>query len=219
LMVCTESGVVCVRSVRRLPLEGRRSMDFVKWVKWAPWYMYRGCEDADGDLPQGVPLEERTMGAGSSSGDRIVCMDTSEKAPRDSHIRKTDAERFGYTRGFGGCSSWHRGLGRQPHTEECRKRFKELMKDDAKVMNNEIRRKEFENKEIEKKRKSGNVAEGSPRVEDQGEMVSGPRGDIEMKVKPDNKAQPDGSIAMDVVEIMNLVGEWVSEVQGVMKDE
>ena len=42
---------------------------------------------------------------------------------------KEDAERHGYTRGCGGCSSWSRGLGRQPHNEECRPKYKEAMKD------------------------------------------------------------------------------------------
>ena len=100
LLVCTEAGVVCVRSVRRLPIERRWSEDCISWVKWAPWHMYRGCEDADGELPEGVPAEERSMPG--SSGDRVVFIETREKAPRDFFISKRDADKYGYTRGWAG---------------------------------------------------------------------------------------------------------------------
>ena len=74
-------------------------------------------------------------------------MNTREKEPREFYISKSDAEKHGYTRGCGGCSSWFRGLGRQPHTEECRKRFEGLMKDEAKVKNAKRRMEEFEEKQ------------------------------------------------------------------------
>ena len=44
-----------------------------------------------------------------------------------------DAERHRYTRGCGGCSNCFRGLARQPHTEACRERFRNLMAEEAKV--------------------------------------------------------------------------------------
>ncbi len=43
----------------------------------------------------------------------IVFGDGKDKAPRACYIKKSDAERHGYTRGCGGCSSWFSGLGRQ----------------------------------------------------------------------------------------------------------
>ena len=48
----------------------------------------------------------------------VVFVNTREKEPREFYISKADAEKHGYTRGCGGCSSWFRGLGRQPHTED-----------------------------------------------------------------------------------------------------
>ena len=67
---------------------------------------------------------------------------TKERAPRDFYIKKTDAEKHGYTRGCAGCSSWFRGLGRQPHNEACRERFRTLMQDEAKVQHATAKRKE-----------------------------------------------------------------------------
>ena len=89
----------------------------------------------------------------------VVFVNTREKEPREFYISKADAEKHGYTRGCGGCSSWFRGLGRQPHTEECRKRFEILMKDEAKVKNAKRRMEEYEEKQ-KKARSSGNYREG-----------------------------------------------------------
>ena len=75
-------------------------------------------------------------------------------APRDFPISKKDADKHGYTRGCGGCSSWFRGLGRQPHTEGCRKRFEKLLKDTAKYKNWQERRRVFE-EWIERKKRKG----------------------------------------------------------------
>ena len=89
------------------------------------------------------------------SGDRVVIVRTREKVPRDFHIRKEDAEKHGYTRGCGGCSSWFRGLARQPRSEACRNRFKDLVRDDARMKNQQQRKRDFEEKGIERKRENG----------------------------------------------------------------
>ena len=95
---------------------------------------------------------------GEMRGPTII--NTKAKAPREFYIKKEDAEKHGYTRGCGGCSSWFRGLGRQPHSEECRERFREIMKEDAKVKNAEERKRDFVEKiEERKKRKTEKNAE------------------------------------------------------------
>ena len=73
--------------------------------------------------------------------------------PREFYIKKEDLEEHGYTRGCGGCSSVFRGLARQPHNDVCRERLRGILKEGAKVKNAEGRRKDFEDKELEKKRK------------------------------------------------------------------
>ena len=137
-MVATEDGIFEVRSVRRIPVEKRWSEDNIKWVKWAPWHRYKGAEDADGEVPEGVAPEERLEV--NPSGGTIV-IETKEKVPRDFQIRKSDVDKHGITRGCGGCSSWFRGLARQPHNEKCRARFRELLKEEARVRNQGVRRK------------------------------------------------------------------------------
>ena len=72
-------------------------------------------------MPEGVPAEElenkeNRLGA-------LVFVNTRESAPREFYITQEDAEKHGYTRGCAGCFSFTRGLGRQPHSDECRERF------------------------------------------------------------------------------------------------
>ena len=76
-----------------------------------------------------------------------------EPVPRDFYLTKAVAKDHGYTRGCAGCNSWFRGLGRAPHTEACRERFRVLLKDDAKVKNAEARKREFEEREADRKKK------------------------------------------------------------------
>ena len=95
--------------------------------------------DADGDLPEGAPVEEQKVSGEGRGG--VVFNETRERAPRAVYISKQDADKHKMIRGCGGCSSFTRGLGRQPHTLECRDRFRKLMADEAKVKNSDERRK------------------------------------------------------------------------------
>ena len=98
-------------------------------------------DDADGDLPEGVPEEERKeKGTADSVKEKIVYVDTRTKVPRGFYITRADVEKYGRTRGCGGCTSWERWLGSQVHSEKCRERFRELLKDAAKMKNFEKRR-------------------------------------------------------------------------------
>ena len=124
----------------------------------------------------GMCLKEcrRRRTTASGSGDRVVVIDTRERAPRDFYISKKDAEKSGITRGCGGCSSWYRGLARQPHSEACRERFRELMKDEAKVKRQAAKRKEFEDKELDWKKRKEDMS-GLLRWKERGLRKSGMR--------------------------------------------
>ena len=132
-------------------LGGSRSggEDCVNWVVWAPWRKYKDAIDEDGELPEGVPAEEKREGSGPGK----IVVETREQVPRDFYIRKEDAEKHGYTKGCEGCSSWFKGLSRRPHNDRCRARFRELMKEEAKVKNTEARREEFLEKMEQKRQK------------------------------------------------------------------
>ena len=150
MWVSVKGKVFAVRSVRRLPVDERWGPDCVKWVDRVPWNKYKDAEDADGEVPEEM-LVEPISGESRGTEDGVVVIQTRKVPPRQFHIRKDDAERHGYTRGCAGCSSWFRGSTRQPHSEACRNRFRELLKDEAKFQNAEARRKEFVEKELRRK--------------------------------------------------------------------
>ena len=132
IMVASREGIMLARSVRRVPLEKRWDKQNLDMVRWAPWHRYGGDENADGDVPEGVPVEEAP--SSSKDGERVVFIDTKEKIPREFYIGQKDVSKHGTTRGCGGCSSMVRGFPRQPHNATCRERFREAMRDDAKVI-------------------------------------------------------------------------------------
>ena len=111
LWVAVKGKLMTVRSVKRIPVEERWSKDCVEWVDRVMWNRYKDDEGADGDIPEGVPANEPASSSGSWSGPQVIIVETKNKPPREFYIKKTDAERLGYTRGCGGCNSWHRGLG------------------------------------------------------------------------------------------------------------
>lgn len=149
--VATKDGLKKARSVKRIPKEDRWSTDSIDWVKHVPWNRYKGDENADGEIPEEKIAED--IASRGSDGRPTVIVKTRGIGPRELQIRKEDAENHGYTRGRAGCSSWFRGLARQPHTESCRRRFGELIKDDARVKNAKKRKEEFEEKALKRQLK------------------------------------------------------------------
>jgi hypothetical protein len=106
-----------------------------------------------GDLPEGVPAEEREL-VEEEEGDRgSIVIKTKRKVPRNFYIYKRDADKYGFTRGCRGCESWFKGLSREPHSDACRARFAELMKEDIKVKNQAERKRIFEEEEKERAEK------------------------------------------------------------------
>ena len=144
--VATKEGMEKARSVRRIPVADRWGPDCVNWVKNVPWNRGKGNGEPDGDIPEEKLVEASGDRGGGENGPGVIIIKTRETAPREFQIRKSDAEKHGYTRGCGGCSSWFRGLARQPHSEACRRRFKELTAGGAKVKMAEAKKAEFEEK-------------------------------------------------------------------------
>ena len=63
----------------------------------------RRCGRRRVDLPEGVPIEEREKQQGAEG--EPVFVETKEQAPREFYISEMGAEKHGYTRACGGCSS------------------------------------------------------------------------------------------------------------------
>ena len=93
------------------------------------------------------------MGVRPEQGDRVVYVDTKSRIPRDFFIKKEDGEKHGFTRGCPGCNSWFRGLARQAHSDACRERFRGLLREDARIKNAEARKRIFDEKEMERRRR------------------------------------------------------------------
>ena len=86
----------------------------------------------DGVVPEGVDAEDQVKEENIERGPSFV-IKSKLKVPREFQITKKDADKFGITNGCSGCMSWYRALARQPHSGVCRERFRNLMKNEAKV--------------------------------------------------------------------------------------
>ena len=87
-MVATGDGIHFVRSVKRIPFEKRWGEDCVSWVNWAPWNRYKDAVDVDGEIPEGITVDARAPGTGIQ--DRVVYIETRDKAPREFYISTKD---------------------------------------------------------------------------------------------------------------------------------
>ena len=99
--------------------------DSVKWVKNVPWHLYKDHPEADGDILEEKVVEADAEGVQPETDTQVppIVVKTQQVPPRAFQIRKEDAEKHGCTRGCPGCSSWFRGLGRQPYSDDGRARF------------------------------------------------------------------------------------------------
>jgi hypothetical protein len=159
--LATSLGVRKCRSIRRLPLQERWGPDCLSWVKNVPWHLYRGDLLADGDIPEDNSVEPEAVAGGAREGlgGGGIVVKVRAPPPRSFQIRKEDAEKHGYSRGCSGCSSWFRGLGRQPHSPECRARFEKLLKDDARFQNAQRRKEEYDERVRERAAKKARKVE------------------------------------------------------------
>ena len=106
-------------SIRRLPREERWSAEAVREVKETPW-TWESVRAAvtEGDRARDVMAPQ-------------VDIDGEETQRRRAQITKDVLDRFGYHEGPGrcaGCKAARRGLTSQTHSEECRRRIEEQMR-------------------------------------------------------------------------------------------
>ena len=141
LWVATKAGVNKARSVRRIPEEDRRSKDCTDWVKHVPWHLYKGHPEAAGEIPEENIVETRTgvVRPVDDMESPLVVVRTREVPPRAFQIRKEDAEVHGYRGDVLGAQVGSAAWVGSP-TSECRARFAEVMKDDARYRNAEKRK-------------------------------------------------------------------------------
>ena len=143
------------RTARRVPEEDRWSLSNVDLVKVVPWNFGAGDEEADGEIPE--------FDAKHGPATRLTAAEMEEIAARPdqhiahkAHLKKEDFMKYGYTERCGGCSAMLRGMKAQPHSDSCRRRMENLLKDDVRVKNAKVRKDERDKK----------VQEEEPREED-----------------------------------------------------
>ena len=72
-----EGSIQAIRSVRRLSAEQRWGKDNRRWVKGVPWKRYKGDEYQDGEVPDGVEVQDQVDEEGALGGgvmkEKIVC--------------------------------------------------------------------------------------------------------------------------------------------------
>ena len=107
-----------------------------------------------------------------------------------------------------------RGLARQTHNDVCRERLRSILKEGAKVKNAEGRRKDFEDKELEKNRKKEERREDR-REEKRSRNEEGGGASSAFSTLgrvPDAQTEvPDSE--MNINEVARLVGIWVNEAE------
>ena len=133
------------------------------WVRRTMWNRFQGDEQADGEIPEGKAVELPPQETKIDQAPQGLTLITKRQVPREFYITKQDAENHGYTRGCPGCGSWFRGVGKQPHTAECRERFRKLMSDDARVQLANQKRQRFAEEEQERKRRKEEKREDKAR--------------------------------------------------------
>ena len=138
-------------------------------VRHVPWRVSDDDPNADGEKLQ-------TEGLGQRISDPEVQLQREVTvAPHRFMIRKEDLEKHGYSANCPGCKSILRRTARQGHSESCRKRLEEELKDDPRVKLQRLREKEYVEKRIDeqerkrlRKEDEGPKEEGDMRVGDGG---------------------------------------------------
>eukprot|EP00973_Karenia_brevis_P028376 3912340-Karenia_brevis.AAC.1 len=59
LKVVNKEAVCRVRSVMRIPFHRRWGDNSLGWIERVPWHEYKDAPDADGDILEGVTVDER----------------------------------------------------------------------------------------------------------------------------------------------------------------
>ena len=153
-IVGDERGVWRTRTIQRKPVEERWQKSNLDLVVGVPWKKNGDDEKADGEM---LKTEVIYMDEGYRERMEMKARDE-PPIPRRGDIRRTDLEDHGYTANCKGCQAILKGKARQGHSEECRKRMEDLLKDEPRMKKAKLRVDQFLEEvlrgEEEKKEKS-----------------------------------------------------------------
>jgi hypothetical protein len=159
IIVGDEKGVWKTRSVQRKSPSERWAEGALEVIRHVPWRVSDEDPNMDGEKLQleGVSrkLEEPEV---QLQKDVAV-------APSRFMIRKEDLERHGYSANCPGCKSILRGTARQGHSESCRKRLEEELKDDPRIKLQRIKEKEYVERRLEEQERKRRKKEEDAKME------------------------------------------------------
>jgi hypothetical protein len=143
IIVADEKGVWKTRSIQRKPPSERWAEGALEVVRHVPWRVSDSDPNVDGEKLQ-LDGMSRKLEEPEVQLQKDVAV-----APNRFMIRKEDLERHGYSANCQGCRSILRGTARQGHSESCRKRIEEALKDDPRIKLQRIKEKEYVERRLE----------------------------------------------------------------------
>ena len=162
LVVGDARGVWKTRTVQRRPYEERWRAASAAMIVGVPWRTSAEDEKQDGEQLEIIQVPE---GGGGSAGGAMRGVE-SGPVPRRGKILRSDLQVHGYTAGCEGCKAALAGRPARAHSEACRKRMEEALRDEPRMREAQERQNEFISKAIEKQeeeRKNKAAAEEPPR--------------------------------------------------------
>ena len=147
-IVGTRTGIFVVQSVRRKPKSERWNRQLVEDLWGLPWKLRAKDEAEEEEVPE-MPGEVNINPEVPEVPNEETRAHDHEKQSKRTYLTKSDFAKYGYTKGCSACAAIAGGIGRTgiPHSEECRKRVEEKLKDDPK---GKERLSATEEKEMEK---------------------------------------------------------------------
>jgi hypothetical protein len=142
IIVGNSKGVWKTRTVQRKPKQERWRSENLDVVVGVPWLRHDDDPNADGEKVETVKLSEKQVEEEKEMANEAI--------PRGFTIRVKDVEKHGYSAKCPGCLSIVKGTSRQTHSQACRKRLEELMKDDVRVKKAFSKFDEFAARALEK---------------------------------------------------------------------
>ena len=142
IIVGDAGGIHRTRSIQRKPREERWNKDNLKMVAGVPWKKSEDDPEVDGE---GMECRELTEKEKEEIDKATAWKDA---VPRRASIRKQDIKDHRMTVGCPGCEAAARGKPKRMHSEECRKRFEEIMKDEERVKASKARIDEYVTKRV-----------------------------------------------------------------------
>lgn len=206
VMVANEKGIWKTRSVQRKPLDERWDKKSIDMIKFVPWRVNEEDPKVDGELPAAIKLDEQE--------EKREMEKMESRVPRRACITREDVQKYGYSAKCPGCLAILRGTARQGHSEGCRRRLEEEMKEEAKV--EEAKRKrtrymkdaiEMEERNRKRKSESGSGASGSGQTEEDRRKAKREQEEHEQRENRKRKSEDQGDEESDRPEPRRETGE------------